>query len=166
MPVTLEDLLAERSLGLRLLAEGGSLREPVQCVHVSDLEDPTPFLEQGLVLLTAWLLPRDPAATDEYVRRLRESGVRALGFGYDATQRLTGCPPELVEPAHRHAMPLFEVPQSTPFIAVTRAVATAVAAEENTKAQALHRTAQELTRAAASDDGARRIVMRLATARQ
>ncbi|MFB7668646.1 PucR family transcriptional regulator [Kitasatospora sp. NPDC056138] len=162
--MTLEDLLADRSLGLRLLAEGDSPRAPVQWVHVSDLEDPTPFLEQGLVLLTTWLLPRDPAATDEYVRRLRAAGVCALGFGYDATQRLTGCPPELVEAARRHAMPLFEVPQSTPFIAVTRAVATALAAEENARSQALHRTAQELTRAAASDDGARRIVMQLAKA--
>ncbi|MGK4585734.1 PucR family transcriptional regulator [Kitasatospora sp. HPMI-4] len=162
--MTLEDLLADRSLGLRLLAGGEELRSPVQWVHASDLEDPTPFLEQGLVLLTTWLLPRDPAQTDEYVRRLRAAGVRAIGFGYDATQRLTGCPPELVEAARRHGMPLFEVPRSTPFIAVSRAVATAIAAEEHAKAQALHRTTQELTRAAASDEGARRIVKRLAKA--
>ncbi|SEL98173.1 PucR family transcriptional regulator [Streptacidiphilus jiangxiensis] len=164
MAPTLRELLDHPRLGLTLLVAGEGLDRTVRWVHASDLADPTPFLEPGLVLLTTWLLPRDEAATDAYVAALRAAGLVGLGFGYDATPRQPGCPPALVAAARRHGMPLFEVPVATPFIAVMRAVADAVAAQEHARARELQRAAQELTRAAAADDGARRVVMRLARA--
>ena len=55
-PPSLRALLARRDLHLRLVADGdlapGILDRPVRWVHSSDLVDPTPFLSEGLVLLT------------------------------------------------------------------------------------------------------------------
>ncbi|MEU8567167.1 PucR family transcriptional regulator [Streptomyces pathocidini] len=149
MPISLRTLLQDRSLGLRLLVEGDDDPRPVRWVHSSDVDDPTPFLEPGVVLLTTWLVTLDAAATDAYVRRLREAQVTALGFGYDSTGRLDSCPPELISAARRHGLPLFEVPVETPFIAVMRVAAAAATASEYAQATAVHRAAQDLTRAAA-----------------
>ena len=53
---TLRALLARRDLQLRLDGPEGlepsALDRPVRWVHSSDLADPTPFLSEGLVLLT------------------------------------------------------------------------------------------------------------------
>ena len=54
---TLRALLARRDLRLRLAVDEsdldpGALDRPVRWVHSSDLADPTPFLSEGLALLT------------------------------------------------------------------------------------------------------------------
>ena len=98
--------------------------------------DPTPFLSEGLVLLTTGtqFVPDaahpdadSPEAYDAYVRRLHARGVAGLGFGTEVVR--DGIPPLLADACARHGIPLFEVPYRTPFIAVARANAEAIAAE-------------------------------------
>ena len=62
-----------------------------------------------------------------YVRRLAARGVVGLGFGTEVVR--DGIPPVLAEACRDARMPLFEVPYRTPFIAVARAGAEAIAAE-------------------------------------
>jgi purine catabolism regulator len=133
---TVRALLARRDLGLRLAtAEDalvpGVLDRPVRWVHSSDLADPTPFLSEGLVLLTTGTqfagAPEDEDIYTSYVRRLHDRGVVALGFGTEVVR--AGIPPLLETACLRGGMPLFEVPYRTPFIAVARANGEAVAAE-------------------------------------
>src|SRR5262247_3565141 len=81
MSPTVRTLLADRSLGLRLLA-GERLDVPIRWVATSELEDPTPFLLGGELLLTTGIpLGRGEVAAEGYVRRLLDVGVVGLGFG-------------------------------------------------------------------------------------
>lgn len=133
-PPSLRALLSRRDLHLRLVADEhdlapGILDGPVRWVHSSDLADPTPFLSEGLVLLTTGTQFADatPADYDAYVGRLLARGVQGLGFGTEVVRE--GIPPLLVTACRDGGMPLFEVPYRTPFIAVARAGAEAIAAD-------------------------------------
>ncbi|WP_036302092.1 PucR family transcriptional regulator ligand-binding domain-containing protein, partial [Microbacterium sp. C448] len=98
---------------------------PIRWIHSSDLADPTPFLSEGLALLTTGtqFLDTDEADDasiyDEYVARLSARGVVALGFGTEVVRE--GIPDGLDAACRAHRMPLVEVPYRTPFIAVARA---------------------------------------------
>ncbi|GAA4069887.1 PucR family transcriptional regulator [Microbacterium laevaniformans] len=135
---TLRALLARRDLDLRLASrpddlDEGALDAPLRWVHSSDLIDPTPFLADDLLLLTTGTqfvgAGSDGEAGDDaaYVARLRARGVRGLGFGTEVVR--DGIPPALVLACAAQRMPLFEVPYRTPFIALARANAEAIAAQ-------------------------------------
>lgn len=128
---TLRALLARGDLRLRLEGDGepGALDREIRWVHSSDLADPTPFLSEGLVLLTTGtqFAADDPVAYASYVGRLAERGVVGLGFGTEVVR--DGIPPALADACREAGIPLFEVPYRTPFIAVARANAEAVAAQ-------------------------------------
>lgn len=124
---TLRALLARRDLHLRLEGVPTVLDTPVRWVHSSDLADPTPFLSEGLVLLTTGTQFPEGTGYDEYVERLSARGVVGLGFGTEVVR--VGIPPELAAACAAADLPLFEVPYRTPFIAVARANAEAIAAE-------------------------------------
>ncbi len=135
-PPTLRSLLARRELHLTLTAgepDGAPSRvdEPVRWVHSSDLADPTPFLSEGMLLLTTGTQfvaqPDDGQAYRDYVARLHRRGVTGLGFGTEVVR--AGVPPLLVDACREAGMPLFTVPYDTPFIAVARANADAIAAQ-------------------------------------
>src|SRR5690606_30670242 len=98
--------------------------------HSTDLVDPTPFLVDDLVLLTTGRQLDDEGA-GLYVERLADRGVLGLGFGtgMGGEASRTGIPSAVVAACRAHGMPLFEVPYRTPFIAVARANAHAVAAQ-------------------------------------
>ncbi|MFG6444129.1 PucR family transcriptional regulator [Microbacterium sp. P06] len=132
---TMRALLARADLRLTLATperdlDASALDRPLRWVHSTDLVDPTPFLSEGLVLLTTGTqfvaAPDDAAVYDDYVRRLGDRGVAALGFGTEVVR--DGIPPLLLAACVRERMPLFEVPYRTPFIAVARANAEAIAA--------------------------------------
>ena len=55
------------------------------------------------------------------MRRLRDAGIAALGFGTEVIR--AGTPDALVEACARQGLPLFEVPYRVPFIAIARLVA-------------------------------------------
>ncbi|GAA1962816.1 PucR family transcriptional regulator [Microbacterium deminutum] len=132
---TLRALLARNDLRLRLEEDpgihAGALERAVRWVHSSDLVDPTPFLSEGLVLLTTGTQFEgggdEPGAYRDYVRRLAARGVVGLGFGTEVVR--AGIPAGLADACRDAGMPLFEVPYRTPFIAVARANAEAIAAE-------------------------------------
>ena len=67
---------------------------PIAGVHVSELEDPTPYLSGGELLLTTGMIfargQVDPAV---YVLRLQEKSVKVLGIGLGPS--LTAIPPAL-----------------------------------------------------------------------
>lgn len=134
VPPTLRALLGRRDLRLRLALDAdvlpaGSIDRAVRWVHSSDLVDPTPFLSEGLVLLTTGtqFAGAERSDYDAYVARLSARGVVGLGFGTEVVRE--GIPAFLEAACVAAGMPLFEVPYRTPFIAVARAGAEAIAAE-------------------------------------
>ena len=89
-------------------------------VHVSELEDPTPYLEGGELLLTTGMpLGANPSATGEYVTRLRARGIHALGIGLGPW--LKQVPGHLVQACDDAGIHLLTVPDGVPFQNVSRA---------------------------------------------
>src|SRR5690349_8219584 len=89
MPPTLASLVRNSSLHLTVLAGQGQLERPVRWVHTSELDDPTPFLEGGELLLTTGIKlgggEADAEALRTYLHRLADAGVVGLGFGVGLT---------------------------------------------------------------------------------
>ncbi|GII78185.1 PucR family transcriptional regulator [Sphaerisporangium rufum] len=145
MAPTLRRLVAAAPLRLRLHAGESALDRPVRWVAVSELEDPTPFLEGDELLLTTGmrLVPREAGA---YVARLVARGVAGLGFGVGLGHDRV--PPELVRAAAAAGLPLVEVPRETAFIAVGKVVADLLAAERHEELGDALAAQGRLTRAA------------------
>jgi purine catabolism regulator len=161
MPPTLRSLVENEPLGLRVLAAADGLDRPIQWAHVSELEDPTPFLEGGELLLTTGLhLNRRRGAMRSYVERLAAAGVVGLGFGVGVPYPKV--PEGLVAAAEDLGLPVLEVPLETPFIVLSKAVSRALAAEEYDAVARAYRAQQELTRGALGAEGLAGLVRVLA----
>ncbi|MFB7778085.1 PucR family transcriptional regulator [Streptomyces bauhiniae] len=148
MPPTLASLVHHSALKLTVRAGEDRLDVPVRWAHVSELADPVPYMEGGeLLLITALKLDaEDPEAMRRYVKRLAGAGVVGLGFAvgvnYDAI------PDALVQAARLEGLPLLEVPRRTPFLAISKAVSAAIAADQYRAVTAGFAAQRELTRQA------------------
>ena len=97
----------------------------VSAVHISELLDPTPYLNGGELLLTTGLtLPASRIGCEKYIARLTEIGVSALGLGLGPVHAST--PEQLTKACGLFGLTLLEVPPSTPFTTITKAYWTAV----------------------------------------
>jgi purine catabolism regulator len=122
------DIAALPNLELEVVAGRRALEREVQWLHVSELEDPTEWLEGGELLLTTGLgVGGDPSRQRAYVRRLARHGLAGLGFGlgFDFDK----VPPALVKEADKLGFPVFSVPYDVPFVAITKAAFTRIGAE-------------------------------------
>ncbi|MEW9517160.1 PucR family transcriptional regulator [Streptomyces tubercidicus] len=162
MPHTLASLVSHTALKLTVLAGEERLDAPVRWAHASELIDPVPYMEGGeLLLITALKLDaEDPEATRRYVRRIAEAGVVGLGFAVGVNYE--GVPQALVDAAREQGLPLLGVPRRTPFIAISKAVSAAVAADQYRAVTAGFEAQRELTRAALSAEGPAELLARLA----
>lgn len=160
MPVTVADLVATPALDLRLLVPGAPVDRPLSWVHVSELPDPAPFLEGGELLLTTGRALRDGEPAGPYVQRLVEKGVAGLGFGTGVGDDVV--PPALRAAAEASGLALLEVPRATPFIAISRTVSAALAADEYAAVARSANALQELTRAALAPGAPASVLERLA----
>src|SRR5436309_10457441 len=103
--------------GLELAAAAGSADRPIRWVHISELEDPTPWMSGGELLLTTGIQLGTPARQRRFAALLGEHGLAGLGVGTGFGHRRL--PKALVEAAEDVGLPLFEVPYEMPFIAIT-----------------------------------------------
>ncbi|GLF99041.1 PucR family transcriptional regulator [Streptomyces yaizuensis] len=161
MPPTLASLVQHSALRLTVRAGADRLATPVRWAHVSELADPVPYLEGGeLLLVTAMTLDaEDPEAMRRYVRRLAGAGVVGLGFAIGVNY--DDIPDALLEAAREADFPLLAVPRRTPFLAISKAVSAAIAADQYRAVTAGFEAQRELTRAALTG-GAAAVVARLA----
>jgi purine catabolism regulator len=123
--LTVDELLQAPALQLRLLAGGDGVGRKVSWAHVSDLEDPTPWLLGAeLIMTTGLAVPRRAAEQRAYLERLDDAGVAAL-----AVSSALHAPPlsrAMLAAADERGFPLVEVPLSVPFIAITQEAAAAL----------------------------------------
>lgn len=158
--MTVRDLVVDRALGLRVLAGAEALDRDVAWVHVSELADPTPFLDGGELLLTTGLIVDQHADFAESVGRLVECGVAALGFGVGLSHE--SVPGGLLRAAEGAGLPLLEVSRSTPFLAISKAVSRTLAADAYAEVTTTNAAQRALTKAALGKAGQAGLVRRLA----
>lgn len=162
MRPTLHWLVQRRELHLHPLVPGRADPE-IRWVHVSELDDPTPHLSGGELLLTTGKgFPARGGHWDDYVRRLTAREAAGLGFGVGHAH--AEVPRDLVDAAAHHDLPLLAVPRATPFIAISETVAAEITrGQERLLTHALE-TQADLVHAALSTTGSRAVVGRLAQA--
>lgn len=124
--LTVQALLDE--LGLELVAGHKSATAPVRWVHISEIEDPTPWLSGGELMLTTGIPLTGATKQRAFVRLLADSNLAGLGLGTGFTHK--SLPKALVDEAQKRDFPLFEVPYSTPFIAITEKAFTRLVNEQ------------------------------------
>ena len=77
----MEDLLRSPALQLRLIAGAAGTGRRVSWAHVSELEDPTPWLSGAeMIMTTGMAIPRSGDAQRAYLERLDDSGVACLAL--------------------------------------------------------------------------------------
>ncbi|MFK4183274.1 PucR family transcriptional regulator [Streptomyces sparsogenes] len=159
---TLASLVHHTALKLSVLAGEDRLETPVRWAHVSELADPVPYMEGGELLLTTAMKldAEDPEAMRRYVRRLVGAGVVGVGFAVGVNYEEV--PAALVAAAKEEGLPLLEVPRRTPFIAISKAVSAAIAADQYRAVTAGFEAQRELTRAAIGAEGPAALLARLA----
>ncbi len=149
--VTLEQLWSRSELALDVIVGSPTAAEQeVTIVHSSELPEVDEWLAGGEVLLTIGV-GQDLGAESvkDYVRRLKEVGVHALGIGLGSDLPWEHVPQSLVIHAEEAGLALFGVPEPVPFVAVVDAFTRMREAETN----------RELTRASSA---ARRFATELA----
>ncbi|MEU2208879.1 PucR family transcriptional regulator [Streptomyces hygroscopicus] len=123
--VTVGDLLSYPALQLRLLAGGDGLHRSVSWAHVSELDDPTPWLlGSEMIMTTGIAVPRSAAGQRGYLERLDDAGVAALAVS--AQLRMPPLRRAFFDAAEERGMPVLEIPLAVPFMAVAQEVAAAI----------------------------------------
>ncbi|MEV4174862.1 PucR family transcriptional regulator [Nonomuraea sp. NPDC049709] len=123
--LTVEDLIRSPALQLRVLAGESGLPRSVSWAHVSELDDPTPWLLGAEVIMTTGIgVPRTAARQRAYLERLDDAGVSALALS--AQLHVPPLHPAFFETAEERGMPVLEVPLAVPFIAIAQEVAAAL----------------------------------------
>jgi purine catabolism regulator len=126
--LTVRDIAALPGLGLGVAAGEPGLGAEISWLHVSELEDPTQFLEGGELLLTTGLGVGELASAQRaYVRRLAGHKLAGLGFGLGFG--FAEVPPGVLEEADRLGFAVLTVPYEVPFIAITKAALARLASE-------------------------------------
>src|SRR6187431_1859504 len=124
--LTVRDIANLPGLGLELTAGATGADNPIRWVHVSELPDPTPWLEGGELLITTGLgIGELSRPQREYVRRLASHGLAGLAFGVGFGWAEP--PAALADEAERLDFPLVTVPYEVPFIALTKAISSRLA---------------------------------------
>ena len=122
--ITVGALIEFEELQIRAIAGRGGLGNQIRWAHVSELDDITPWLQGGELIMTAGIgVPRAAAAQVTYLRRLHESGAAGLAVG----DRMYAPPiaRTALAFADKHDLPLLLVEREVPFIALAQTVAAA-----------------------------------------
>ena len=157
--LTVRELLD--GLDVRLLSGQAAVDVPVRWVHISELQDPTPWLSGGEILLTTGMALETVAQQREFLTRVADHQLAGLGFGVGFGHREV--PPALLEAAAEREFPVFEVPYEVPFIAVTEAAFTQLVNEQYAVLRRALAAHERLERVVLSERGLEALAGTLAT---
>jgi purine catabolism regulator len=130
-------------------------------VHISELDDPTPYLDGGELLLTTGIpFSSGDEHVCSYVKRLVQHGVTALGLGLGAGKDRV--PPALETACRAAGLELLAVPSGTPFMKVSRAYWDSVGKSEQAHLMATLSMQTSLTQAATRPEAVESVVKALA----
>jgi Purine catabolism regulatory protein-like family/PucR C-terminal helix-turn-helix domain/GGDEF-like domain len=125
--VTLRELVGLRHLQLTVVVDAGGLDRPIRWVYATELDDPTPYLRGGELVVTNGLWRRNGTRAEDFVDTLVAQDVRGLGYALGApAPRLTDA---LVDACRARDLPLLTVGNPVSFGAISQAFADRAAEE-------------------------------------
>ncbi|MFF1828601.1 PucR family transcriptional regulator [Paenarthrobacter sp. NPDC058040] len=150
---TFADLIQAAALGITAehIPLDAATRK-IRWVAYTELEDPTPYLRGGELVLTSAKSfdAANPELAEQFISRLKAAGMVGLGFGI---QRIYArVPASVVESAKRLNFPLLSIPSRTSFATVNRFVTDLVAQHEREIYQQPLADQQDLIRASVRGD--------------
>jgi purine catabolism regulator len=149
--ITVADVAAAPALNLSIASGVDLIDREVSSAHVSELTSPGDWLRGGELLMTVGLLlPMQVTECRAYMTECAQAGVAALALGLGHGLPYQSCPESLRVAAQESGVPLLTVPDETPFIAVTKWVFAAIAAEEREHLQRAMEINRRLTAVATS----------------
>jgi purine catabolism regulator len=148
--VALRAIVDIDDLHITVVHGGEALDVELSGAHSSEQPDPTPWLSGAELLMSDGLgIADDFDRQVAYVERLARKRVAALVLGLGGPLPYAAGPAGLVAGAERFGLPLLTVPVTTPFIAITQAVYTRMAAERAVMSEQILAAHAPLTSAAA-----------------
>jgi purine catabolism regulator len=127
--LTIRELVEQSDLQLEVVAGRSGVGQVIEAVYIGDLDDPTPWMVQGsLLLTTAPRLEADPQSGVRLVRLLKEK--RMVGVGVAIMPHVRDIPGVMLDAADEEGLPLIRVPEGTPFRQVTSYVFNALASRD------------------------------------
>jgi purine catabolism regulator len=158
--IRVEDLLRSPALQLRLIAGESGVSRRVAWAHVSELEDPTPWLFGSEMIMTTGIgIPRGAGRQRAYLERLDDAGVACL-----ALSEQLFVPPltkAFLDAADERGFAVVEVPLAVPFMAISQEVAAAVQVDTGQRLNAQLQVFGAVRWLAAGDLSSREIFARL-----
>ncbi|GAB3128912.1 PucR family transcriptional regulator [Tsukamurella serpentis] len=150
MPLTVRNLARRQSLGLRLVAGAQAADREILWAHPIELEDPSPWLSPGvLVMTTGPNLGSTAAQQRRYVERLVRAG--AAGLAVDTGTVVDRVPEGIAAAGTELGLPILAVPARTPFIAVTHEVVDEITRSQVRQVQSVVDQQDRLARALLRD---------------
>lgn len=126
--LTVRELIQQTDLGLELVADAG-LDRVIRGIHLSDLNDPAPFMTPGMVLLTTGAaFASSPEAGVGLLDHLAALDGAALGVGVG--HYFEHLDPAIIGHARALRLPVFEAPITVPFRTITSYVYNALASTD------------------------------------
>ena len=127
--LTIRDLIEKSDLQLEVVAGRSGVDQIIEAVYIGDLDDPTPWMVQGSLLLTTQpRLERDPESGARLVRLLKENHM--VGVGVAIMPHVREIPAAMLDAADEQGLPLIRVPEGTPFRQITSYVFNALASRD------------------------------------
>ncbi len=128
--LTLRDLVAESEFGLNVLVGVEALEAPVEGIHLSELQDPTPWmLPRSLLLSTGLNIVLDATFGERLVDIMSDAGM--AGIGVALGHYLDELPESMAARARERGLPLFTVPMDVPFRRITAHVYYALSSQDS-----------------------------------
>ena len=127
--LTVRELVEQGGLQLEAVAGRAGLDRVIEAVYIGDMDDPTPWMVEGSLLLTTG--PRfgaEPEVAVHLVQLLKQSGM--VGIGVSILPHLQEIPDAMLQAAEEEGLPLLRVPVQTPFREITSYVFNALASRD------------------------------------
>ena len=159
--ISVQDILDIPELNLKLVAGAKAVSNPVRWVHIAEMPDPTQWLKGGeLLLTTGYGLAGSEQKMVAGLKRLIDHNLSGLGLGLGFS--FDEVPRAMIEVAEENNFPLFIIPYSVPFIAITEAVSSKIVNEQYALLQRSLAVHEKLTKIVLEEKGLEAILSTLA----
>jgi DNA-binding PucR family transcriptional regulator len=156
---TARELLTVPALRLSVVAGRAGLDRPIRWAHSIELADPRPYLRGQELVLTMGSLIVDDRSAEAFVAAVLDRDAGGIGFGCGNYH--PAAPDSLRRACDRTGLPLLEVPDDVPFIAITEELAERLAARRGERDRRAHRREMQLLDLLADGRGLDAIAARL-----